>query len=77
PRRTASPMATGGVLSYRHTSTPRRAGRCAGGTKALLLKRPGIEGGLNRYLRVVEDEPQPASGGGTQDAPCKTRTWRR
>ncbi|KAL1468103.1 hypothetical protein MTO96_041699 [Rhipicephalus appendiculatus] len=35
--------------------------------KALLLNALGIEG-LNRYLRVVEDEPQPASGGGTQDA---------
>ncbi|KAL1468841.1 hypothetical protein MTO96_041228 [Rhipicephalus appendiculatus] len=35
--------------------------------KALLLNALGI-GGLNRYLRVVEDEPQPASGGETQDA---------
>ncbi|KAL1454690.1 hypothetical protein MTO96_043715 [Rhipicephalus appendiculatus] len=36
--------------------------------KALLLNGLGDRGGWNRYLRMVEDEPQPASGGETQDA---------
>ncbi|KAL1483941.1 hypothetical protein MTO96_050150, partial [Rhipicephalus appendiculatus] len=50
-----------GVLSYRHTSTPRR-GTLRRSTRRRCCSTPWGSRGWNHYLRVVEDEPQPASG---------------